>query len=250
MTFTVQTKKAYKRILVAVCALMMMIFLLSHDKGFADAGQNPPSKKAVIAAEDVTAVPVYSQSDTSSKKLGTLGNGESITVQSIKRDWAVISYHSQTAYIALNVIRFYKDFTFNEAKSIVDSAIAVQRKTWENNYTKAQIKDMLAPRFTQDYTERYFKQLFRQAGQTSNGTPLYHIIETEIYGYAIDSFDWEGKNDPQKPSVSYYIQDGVEYLKVSQYHLNEESGDHMSTLYLSKQPGDTNWKVYDYITVY
>ncbi len=239
------------RIGLACLVLIVMFVLMTQAKGFADSGKAPPSDTGVVTAgSDQPAIPVYQKPERTSAKMGTLKNGAQVTVTAVQNHWAAVTDQNKTVYVPLQSIRFYKTFSQDVAKKIVDEAITAQRQTWKKAYTKKEIEALMDERFTTAYTNQYFNQLFRQRGKKADGTPLYHILETEISGYAIDSFDWVAKSDPQKPTVTYYVQDGVEYLKVAQYHLNEESGNHMSTLYLFKQPNQPNWKVYDYITVY
>lgn len=246
-------KPFHLRVSIALSAIFLLVLLVSQAKGFADvgAGQTPPSHTGVVAAgERDPTISVYKKPSQQATKMGTLKNGAEVTVTSVQNHWAAVNEQNKTVYIPLQYIKFYKTLPQDEAKTIVDTVIAAQRKTWIKAYTKAEIESLMAPYFTKDYIQAYTTQLFRQTGKKEDGTLTYHILETEIQGLAIDSFDWQARNDQQKPTVTYYIQDGVAYLKVAQYHMNEESGNHMSTLYLFKQPGQPNWKVYDYITVY
>lgn len=185
------------------------------------------------------------------KRIGYLQNGTKVEVyKQIKNGWSEIRFKKSKAYVSSKYLRIQLRMSMEKAKSISDKVIGMQRKTWEKNYTKKQIYSIMAPGFTTAYIDRYFKQQMRKAGKDKSGTQLYHIIETEIWGYAIDSFDWEQKYQMQKPIISYYKKNGKEYLIVSQFLLNEESGDHTSKLYLSKSGPNKNWKVYKYVRRY
>lgn len=241
------------RIGLAFVLFFAMIFLLKQTVGLAAIKNTVPSthsKSGVSQGQTFDQVVVRSGPGDGFEKLGTLKSKTKVRVYATKNGWAEIDYQTKKAYVPVQTLRFYSDFSTVEAQKITDSLIAMQRATWKHAFTKEQLYSMLSDGFTTDYIDRYFKQLFRPAGTNSSGTPLYHILETEIYGYAIDRFDWTAKQDPEPPTVIHYIQDGKEYLVVSQYHLNEESGNHLSTLFLSKDTTSDRWKVYNYTTSY
>ncbi|MGE8203784.1 SH3 domain-containing protein [Heyndrickxia sp. NPDC080065] len=185
------------------------------------------------------------------KKIGFLRNGAKVNVYNqTKSGWSEIRYNKKKAYISTQYLRFDLKMSLAQAKSITDKVISMQRKTWERNYTKKQIYSIITPGYTTAYIDKYFKQQMRTAGKNKNGTQLYHVIETEIWGYAIDTFDWKAEYQPKKPAISYNKKNEKEYVVVSQFLLNEESGDHTSRLYLSRSNPKKNWKVYKYTRKY
>ncbi|ALC89367.1 hypothetical protein AM500_05900 [Bacillus sp. FJAT-18017] len=187
---------------------------------------------------------VRSGPGTKYKVIGTLKNKTKVTVYFIKNGWAQIKYKSKKAYVSDNYLRFYKKMSAATAEKITDRAISIQRVTWERNYTKAKIYSIMAPGFTKGFTDRYFKQQFRTAGKDKSGTPLFHVIETEIWGLAIYPIDWELDYEPKKPTITNYVKNGREYLMVSQYHVNEMRGNFISTIYFYKS--GSKWLVYDH----
>lgn len=208
------------------------------------------SQTAVVAADDPSGLPIYNKATVVSGKIGQLLNKTKLNVLSTQNGWAFVTDSNNKGYVSSAALRYDSVFPVHAAKSITDDVIKLQRKTWKGSYTKAQLNAMLAPHFTQDFIDKYVKQLFHPAGTTSDGTTLYAIEKTEIYGYAIDQFDWAATQDPQPPMITHYTQNGQEVLIISQYHLNEESGNHMSTLYLTRKDQTGTWKVNDYITAY
>jgi len=182
------------------------------------------------------------------QKIGALRNKATLTVYSIKNGWIQIKYGQRRGYVSDDYVRFYSAFSSATAKKISDRAIVMQRKTWEKNYTKAQIYSIMSPGNTKTYLDKYFKQQFRTAGKDSKGNQLYHIIETEIWGLAIYSIDWKPVYEPKKPTISHYVKNGREYLYVSQYHLNEESGNNTTTICFYKS--GSNWLVFDHKVQY
>ncbi|MDP4086528.1 MAG: SH3 domain-containing protein [Bacillota bacterium] len=182
------------------------------------------------------------------KVIGWLKSGQMVTVYSqTKSGWSEIHYNREKAYVSTLYLRIYSPMSINNAKNITDKVISLQRKTWDSTYTEKQIYSIMTSGFTPNYIQKYFSQQFRLNGKDKFGNQLYHIKETEIWGYAIDEFDWKPASDPKVPTVTYFIKDGKEYLVVSQYHLNEESGNHTSTLYLVRNNVKANWNVYDYV---
>lgn len=182
------------------------------------------------------------------KKMGSLKNGSKITVYNrLKSGWSEIKYNNKKAYVSTKYIRFYKKMSEASAKKIADQVIKVQRETWKKNYTKDQIYTIMSPHFSKHYIDQYFKQQMRMVGKDKNGALLYHVIETEIWGYAIDTFHWGLLDSSKRPKVTYSEMNGVEYLDVSQFMLGGLSSyDHTSTLKLSKNSSKENWKVYSY----
>ena len=241
------------RVGLAFVLFFAVVFLIRQTVGLADNKKTNSSPHLTVSVSEGKVsddVVVRSGPGDGFDKVGVLKDKAKVSVYSTKNGWAEIVYQKNKAYIPAQSIRFYSVFSAAEAKKVTDKVIALQRTTWEKNLTKAQIYSILSEGFTRDYSDKYFKQLFRPAGKNASGTPLYHILETEIYGYAIDRFDWATEHDPEPPTVIHYVQDGNDYLIVSQYHLNEESGNHLSTLFLSKSTTASHWTVYDYTTSY
>jgi hypothetical protein len=241
------------RVGLAFVLFFVMIFLIKQTVGLAaiNKSASPTHTKNSVSVGTVSDdVMIWSGPGEGFDKVGILKDKTKVSVYSTKNGWAQLLYQKKKVYIPAQSVRFYSGFSAAEAQKITDKVIGMQRATWDKNQTKAQIFSAMSEGYTTDYISKYFKQLFRPAGTDASGTPLYHIVETEIYGYAIDRFDWAHANDPEPPTVIHYVQDGKEYLVVSQYHLNEESGNHLSTLSLYKSSPSANWKVYDYHTSY
>lgn len=239
------------RVGLAFVLFFGMVFLIKQTVSFAAINKTVTSthtKSNVSVGRASDEVVIRSGPGEGYDKVGTLKEKTKVSVYSTKNGWAQILYQTKKAYVPAQSIRFYSSFSQAEAQKITDKVIALQRATWEKSQTKAQIFSVMSEGYTNDYINKYFKQLFRPAGTDTSETPLYHIVETEIYGYAIDRFDWAPKHDPEPPTIIHYVQDGKEYLIVSQYHLNEESGNHLSTLSLYKSGPSASWKVYDYQT--
>ncbi|MGV3464443.1 MAG: SH3 domain-containing protein, partial [Heyndrickxia sp.] len=182
------------------------------------------------------------------QKIGALKNKASITVYSVKNGWIQIQYKGKKGFVSDDYVRIYSLFSSATAKKISDRAFVIERKTWDKNYTKSQIYSLMAPCFTKTYIDKYFKQQFRPAGKDKSGNSLYHIIETEIWGLVLYPLDWKPAYDPKKPTVSYYIKNGRENLAISQYHLNEESGNKTTTICFIKSGG--KWLVFDHKVKY
>ncbi|WP_053367693.1 SH3 domain-containing protein [Bacillus sp. FJAT-27245] len=182
------------------------------------------------------------------KKIGTLKNKVSVPVAAVKNGWVQIKYGKQTGYVLDDYVRVYMPMAEAEARKITDRADAVMRVSWEKSYTKAQVYSIMEQAFTREFVDRYFKQQFRTDGKDSRGNQLFHVIETEIWGLALYPLDWELEYNPKKPSVVRYQKDGVEYLFVSQYHLNEMSGNQTTTICLLKTKA--GWRVYDHLVVF
>ncbi|MCM3238468.1 SH3 domain-containing protein [Heyndrickxia oleronia] len=181
------------------------------------------------------------------KRIGALKNGATVTVYyQTKNGWSEIRYNKKKSYVSSQYLRVHLQMKPFVAKGITDKVIKAQRKTWEKNYTKKQIYSMMSPHYTTSYIEKYFKQQMRTAGKDKNGNQLFHVIETEIWGYSLDTIDWNPEYQPKKPTIKYYKKNGKEYLEVSQFMVDELSGNHTSTLYLLKESTKANWKVYKY----
>ncbi|WP_158177154.1 SH3 domain-containing protein [Heyndrickxia camelliae] len=181
-------------------------------------------------------------------KIGALKNKTNITIYSVKNSWLQIKYGKKKGYVSDDYVRLYRPFSSATAKKISNKAFRLERKTWEKNYTKSQIFSLMAPGFTKTYIDKYFKQQYRPAGKDKKGNLLYHIIETEIWGLALYPIDWKPAYEPKKPTVTYYIKNGREYLSISQYHLNDESGNKTTTICFIKSKG--NWFIYDHKVKY
>lgn len=189
-------------------------------------------------------LPVVSKPSKNAPVIGSLKRSEKVPVYSqTKSGWAEIRYNNKKAYISSQYIRFVKKTSLYSVKQITDRATALQRVTWKKNYTKQQIYSIMSPSFTKAYIDAYFKEHMYTVGKDQRGVQLYHVKETDIYGYGIDAFDWYLKVNPKKPTVSFYIKNGKEYLDVTHYHVSELSGNHYTTLYLFREPKST-WKVY------
>ncbi|WEG13585.1 hypothetical protein PU629_04240 [Pullulanibacillus sp. KACC 23026] len=240
---------------LGVCLAVLLGLLIIGDQVMGDVSKPQDadaatSRAGVVATEQAGGLKMSKQPHSDSKTLLVIPDGHSVQTLSEQDGWAYISYQAKEGYVPAKAIRYYSHFSMKEAQSITERVIEQQRQTWKTNLTKAQIHTIMAPNFTREYINKYMNQQFRAAGKSKTGTPLYHIKETEIYGYAIDAFEWTGKHGTEKPKVIYYEQDGKAYLQISQYHENEESGNHLSTLYLTKAAPDASWKVTDYMTVY
>ncbi|MBS4174221.1 SH3 domain-containing protein [Bacillus sp. FJAT-49736] len=181
-------------------------------------------------------------------KVGSLKYKEKVAVYSVKRGWVQIKYGHTKGYVSDKYLRIYTPISATEAKKITDKAMLMERKTWEENYTKSQIYSIMAPGFTKTYIDKYFKQQFRTAGKDRKGNQLYHIIETEIWGLALYPMDWKPEYEPKKPTVTHYFKSGKEYLYVSQYHLNEETGNKTTTICFIKK--GSKWLLFDHQVKY
>ncbi|MFS0782178.1 SH3 domain-containing protein [Bacillus sp. 1P06AnD] len=190
---------------------------------------------------------VRSQPSGNASSIGTLKRSQKVNVYSQKNGWAHIQYGSKKGYISLKYVRFYRTTSAGSVKKITDRAISTQRKTWEKAYTKNELYTIMSPAFTQAYIDGNFKTHYMKSG-IRNGQQLYSIIPTEIWGYGISTFDWYGKYG-KKPTYSFYVKNNAEYLIVSQYQQNEESGNNTMTLSLIKQP-KSNWKVFGINRIY
>ncbi|WP_059173502.1 SH3 domain-containing protein [Bacillus sp. FJAT-27445] len=182
------------------------------------------------------------------KKIGALKNKASVPVSSVKNGWVQIKYGKRTGYVSDDYVRIYLPMSEAEARKIADRADDVQRVSWEKSYTKAQVYAIMEQAFTRGFVDRYFKQQFRTDGKDSSGNQLYHVIETEIWGLALYPLDWELKYEPKKPAVERYQKDGTEYLFISQYHLDEMSGNQTTTICFVKNK--EGWLVYDHLVVF
>jgi hypothetical protein len=191
---------------------------------------------------------VRSGPGTNFHKIGTLKDKATVIVYSLKSGWAQIKYGQKKGYVSDDYLRFYSKMSESTAKPLVDSADKTERITWVKNYTKSQIYSIMAPQFTKAYTDRYIKQQFRTSGKDSKGTQLYHIVETEIWGLALYPIDWKLEYEPKKPTVTHFVKNGIEYLYVSQYHLNEESGNKTTTICFNKN--GSKWLVFDHLEKY
>ena len=195
-----------------------------------------------------TVLNVRSGPGTNYSKIGTLKDKEAVTVYSINKGWAQISFRGKNGYVSDAYLRFYSPLAESTAKLLVNLADRTERITWEKDYTLLQIHSIMSPQFTKSYIDRYIKQQFRPAGKDKNGTPLYHIIETEIWGLALYPLDWKAEYEPKKPVISHFVKKGQEYLYVSQFHLNEESGNKTTTICFIKS--GTKWLVNDHLVTY
>ncbi|MBX9999310.1 MULTISPECIES: SH3 domain-containing protein [Priestia] len=225
---------------VFLIAILAVAVILPFSK--ADTTQAASTKTAYVDVSSGS-LTVRSGPGANYKKVGSLKNGVKTTVYSqTKTGWSEIRYNKRKAYVSTKYLRFYYNMSQSTAKSITDRVINMQRKTWERNYTKQQIYSIMNPGFTTTYIDKFFKEQMYKSGKDRYGNQLYHQIETEIFGYNIDNFEWYAK---KKPTIQYYIKDNQEYLVVSQYLLDEESGNHWTYLYLSKANSKSTWKVYD-----
>ncbi|RDU37023.1 hypothetical protein DRW41_10045 [Neobacillus piezotolerans] len=182
------------------------------------------------------------------KRIGSLKNKASVPVAGVKNGWVQIKFGKRTGYVSDDYLRIYMPMAEAEARKIADRADAIQRVSWEKSYTKAQVYAIMEQAFTRKFVDRYFKQQFRTDGKDSRGNQLYHVIETEIWGLALYPLDWELKYNPKKPAVTRYQKDGVEYLFVSQYHLDEMSGNQTTMICFVKTKA--GWFVYDHLVAY
>jgi hypothetical protein len=183
---------------------------------------------------------------TNNERIGTLKNKAKVTVYAIGNGWAQIQFGRRTGYVSDDYLRFYLPVSQITAKALVKKADQTERKTWETDYTKAQIYSIMAPQFTKAYIDRYIPQQFRASGQNSKRKQLYHVIETEIWGLALYPMDWNA--DQQKPAISHFIKNGDEYLYVSQVHINEESENKTTTICFVKKA--SKWLVFDHVVKY
>jgi hypothetical protein len=182
------------------------------------------------------------------KIVGTLKDNTIVSVYSSKNGWIQIKYKNKKGYVSDDYLKIYSSMPVSNVKKFVQEADKIQRITWKKNYTKAQINSIMASKFTKSYIDKYIKQQFRKAGKNKNGTQLYHIVETEIWGLALYPIDWDLKYEPKKPVISSYKKNGQEYLLVSQYHLNEMDGNKTTTICFQKN--GFKWQVYDHRVKY
>ncbi|PKG24244.1 SH3 domain-containing protein [Niallia nealsonii] len=185
---------------------------------------------------------------TKYKIVETLKDNTIVSVYSSKNGWIQIKYKNKNGYVSDDYLKIYSSMSVSNARKLVQEADKTQRITWEKNYTKVQINSIMASKFKKSYIDKYIKQQFRKAGKNKNGTQLYHIMETEIWGLALYPIDWDLKYEPKKPVISSYKKNGQEYLLVSQYHLNEMDGNKTTTIYFQKD--GSKWKVYDHRVKY
>ncbi|RFU61119.1 SH3 domain-containing protein [Peribacillus glennii] len=228
----------FTKLLICFILAFSFLFPLTSNSGHAAATK--------IAYVDVSgSLNVRSGPGTSYKKVGSLKDNAKVTVYAkTNNEWAEIRFKKKKAYVATQYLRFYSSISSAEVKRITDRVIAMQRKTWERNYTKKQIFSIMSPGFTTSFIEKFFKQQMRYVGNDKNGNSLYHQIETEVWGYNVDAFDWDLSYSPKKPSAKFYTKSGTQYLIVSQYFYNDMDGNHWSYLYLSRSSSKSNWKVY------
>ena len=233
------TTKIVKVIFALILAFTLFVPFSSHSQVEAAS-----TKTAYV---DVTSgsLTVRNGAGTKYKKVGTLKDNVKVTVYSqTKSGWSEIKYNKKKAYVSTQYLRFDSKMSLSTAKAITDKVIALQRKTWERNYTKKQIYSIMTPGYTTSFIDHFFKQQMRTAGQDRYGNPLYHQIETEVWGYNIDQFDWNLDYSSKKPIVKSYYKNGKQYLVVSQYLRNEMTGNFWNYLYLSKDHSKSSWKVY------
>ncbi|TCN17221.1 hypothetical protein EV146_1287 [Mesobacillus foraminis] len=159
-----------------------------------------------------------------------------------------IKYSKKKGYVSDDYLRFYSTMSATTAKAIADKAEKTQRITWSKNYTKSQIYAIMTPQFTKPFIDKYFKQQFRTAGKDRKSNQLYHVIETEIWGLSLYPLDWKGEYEPKKPTVTHFVKNGKAYLYISQYHVNEMSGNKTTTICFYKS--GTKWLVYDHQVKY
>ncbi|MFS0782196.1 SH3 domain-containing protein [Bacillus sp. 1P06AnD] len=190
---------------------------------------------------------VRSSPNAKASTIGSLSKSQKVAVLSQKNGWAQIQYGSKKGYVSLQYLRFYLSTSSSSVKKITDRVISIQRDTWDRTLSKQQIYSILAPAYTKAYIDGYFKVHMRTDGKR-NGVQMYHINETDIFGYAISTFDWAKQYDPM-PTHSYYKKNNSEYLIVSQYKNDEMDGNHTLTLSLIKEP-KSSWKVYGINRVY
>ncbi|OIK11699.1 SH3 domain-containing protein [Bacillus sp. MUM 13] len=182
------------------------------------------------------------------RKIGKLTDHAKVAVYSINHGWAQIKYGKKKGYVSDEFLRIYSTMSSVSAKKIADNADKTERVTWKKNYTKSQIYSIMSSSFTKAYIDKYIKQQFRTAGKNNNGTQLYHIIETEIWGLALYPIDWKMQYEPKKAAIIHFVKNGKEYLYISQYHLNEESGNQTSTICFIKS--GLRWLVFDHRVKY
>lgn len=215
---------------------------------FAPYGKVKASTNTGVVDVGKSVLNVRSGPGTSYSILGTLKDKTAITIFSLNKGWAQINFGGRKGYVSNAYLRFYSPMAESTARQLVDIADKTERITWEKDYTLPQIYSIMSPKFTKSYIDRYIKQQFRPSGKDKSGTPLYHIIETEIWGLALYPLDWKAEYGPKKPVISHFVKNGQEYLYVSQYHLNEESGNKTTTICFVKS--GSKWLVSDHIVSY
>ncbi|WP_052343563.1 SH3 domain-containing protein [Bacillus massiliigorillae] len=229
-------KRVLLQIIISI-ALMVTVFIpFTTDSTKAATTQ--------IGTIDITSgkLNVRNSASSKAKVIGSLKRSDKVTVFSqLKTGWTQIQYGKGKGYISSDYVRFYKTTSPASVKKITDRVIKIQRSTWTYDLTKQQIYNMLSPAFSKDYIDLDFKQHFHISGKNSKGVPLYSIIETEIWGNGIVGFFWD--DAIHKPKYFFYHKNGVEYLEVSQFVVDEMTGNYTYTLYLKKEP-KSDWKVY------
>jgi hypothetical protein len=195
-------------------------------------------------------ITVYSGTKDDKKIVGYLKTKAKVQVYvKLKSGYSMILFKGNKRYVETKSLRFYKTMSSKDAKALVDRAIKKQRLTWEKPYTKAQLYSMLSPVFTKGYIDAFINEHTYISGDTKEGKELYSQIQTEIYGYNIDSYNWDSIDKvyyPKKPQIEYYLKDGKEYLSVSQILYDWMNNEHFNqSLYLRKNNTTDNWRVYD-----
>ncbi|WP_028390960.1 SH3 domain-containing protein [Bacillus cihuensis] len=188
---------------------------------------------------------VRNGANSKAKVIGTLKRSDKVNVFSQNSTWTKIQYGKGIGYISSDYVRFYKSTSLYSAKQITDRILSVERNMWTKTFTKQQFYQIMSPAFTKEYTDLYFKGQLWNVGKDKKGNRLYKIKPTEIHGQSIEEFDWYLEYAEYKPYISFYIKNGVEYLKVSQYHYypHQQNLSRTTSLYLIKQP-KSNWKAY------
>jgi hypothetical protein len=126
---------------------------------------------------------VRSSASATGTTLGKLYQSNKVNVYSqTASGWSEIRYNNQKAYVASAYLRFYGTMRAGQVQSITDRAELVQRKTWNGKFTKKQVYDMMAEKFTKVYIDSYFPQQMQKAGKDRYGNQLYSVIPTEIWG--------------------------------------------------------------------
>ncbi|WP_050615209.1 SH3 domain-containing protein [Bacillus testis] len=202
----------------------------------------------VGTVDAVNGVWMRAEPNEKATKIALLKRSDKVNVISQENtDWYVTEFNGKEAFIPASALRFYKTTSQGSVKQVTDRIISLQRDTWKGNMSKEAVYKKMQPGFDKAYIDHYFAEHMRPDGK-KNGMQMYHIKETEIYGYAISELNWN-KEGNGKPTYQFYLKDGKEYLSVSQSNVNEESGNDTMTLSLQKEPGST-WKAYGINRVY
>lgn len=191
-------------------------------------------------------LPVHTGPSASSTKVGSLKRSDQVKVYNqTQNGWYEIRFNNKKAFISTQYVRFYKQTSLYSVKQVHDKIRVVEKKAIAKPVTKSMFYQMMSPAFTKNYIDLYFKQEMRTYKKDRFGNPLYEHKATDSTVFSYIDFDWYLANENQKPTVSFYVKNGKEYLVIKQtFKGTDLTPKHTIALSLIREK-NTSWKVYD-----